>query len=175
MLAEAKQSAVDYNDIFQNELVVYQSKKDEIQHRRSIRQKICTLEASMLALDGAVTEIDTTHRFSNGVYAREVFIPKGMLLTGKIHKTEHLNIISKGEVSVLTEFGSKRMVAPCTFVSDAWTKRVVYAHEDTIWTVLHATESTDLDEIEAQVISKNYDELEAIENSVLLALEDKGD
>ena len=29
-------------------------------------------------------------------YAREMFIPKGTLIIGKIHRHQHLNIISKG-------------------------------------------------------------------------------
>lgn len=163
---------MNLEDVFS--LPAVQADAHEITRRRTIRQKILNLEESMMTLDGAVTEIDTAHRFSNGIYAREVFIPKGMLLTGKIHKTEHLNIISKGDVSVLTEFGAERLTAPSTFISQPWTKRVVYAHEDSVWTVLHRTEETDLAKIEADVISENYDELIRLEDSQLLALENKG-
>jgi len=53
-----------------------------------------------------------------GTYAREIHLEKGSLVVGKIHKHAHINIISKGEVSVATEHGKKYYTAPCTFVSE---------------------------------------------------------
>jgi len=97
-------------------------------------------------------EIETVHYFADGLYAREIFIPKGTLLTGKIHKTEHLNILSKGEITVWTEEGMKRLHAPFTMVSKPGTKRVGYAHEYTVWTTIHATKETDLEKLELELI-----------------------
>lgn len=93
-------------------------------------------------------EMRVVHHFSDGLYARELHIPKGTVLTGKIHKYRNLNIMSAGELSVLTEEGVKRVKAPFTIVSPPGTKRIAYAHEDTIWTTIHATEETDLARIE---------------------------
>lgn len=95
-------------------------------------------------------------------YAREMLIPKGTLIIGKIHKHQHLNFITKGAVTVFTEFGTKKLVAPCTFVSEVGLKRSVYAEEDTIWTTVHLTEhntESKLSEIETEVIAKDYNEL----------------
>lgn len=103
-------------------------------------------------------ELPVRHHFSKGVYARELFIPKGVVLTGKIHKHENLNIISAGDISVLTEEGVKRIRAPHTLVSPAGTKRVGYAHEDTVWTTIHGTDERDLDKIEGLFIAASYDE-----------------
>jgi hypothetical protein len=61
---------------------------------------------------------------------------------------------------VATEFGSLQLDAPCTFVSEAGTKRAVYALEDTIWTTIHVTNETDLEKIEDYVIAKDYNELD---------------
>jgi hypothetical protein len=41
-------------------------------------------------------------------------------------------------------------------VSKAGTKRVVYTQTDTIWTTVHLTEKVDLDEIEDEIIAKDY-------------------
>lgn len=101
-----------------------------------------------------------THRFANGVYAREILLPKGTMGVGKIHKHGHLNVITKGRVSVLTEFGFHEYVAPFTFVSQPGTKRVFYAHEDTVWTTFHGTESTDLVQIEKDIIAESYEEFD---------------
>jgi hypothetical protein len=109
-------------------------------------------------------------------YAREMFIPKDTLIIGKIHKHQHLNIISKGKVIVFTEFGEKHLEAPITFVSEIGLKRSVLAVEDTLWTTIHLTEfetEDNLDKIEDEVISKNYENMGLI-NSVDALLENKG-
>jgi hypothetical protein len=36
-----------------------------------------------------------------------MFIPKGTVIIGKIHRHQHLNFILQGKVSVATEFGKK--------------------------------------------------------------------
>ena len=95
-------------------------------------------------------------------YAREMLIPKGTLIIGKIHRHQHLNIISKGRVTVFTEFGKKELEGPCTFISEVGLKRAVYAHEDTIWTTIHLTEHAgeeNLDKMENEIIAPNYQDI----------------
>lgn len=112
-------------------------------------------------------------------YAREMLIPKGTLIIGKIHRHQHLNFISKGKVIVFTEFGQKHLEAPCTFVSEVGLKRAVYAEEDTLWTTVHLTEfgaEEDLVQIENEVIAPSYNDLGLIESmDTLLSIEAKGD
>ena len=105
-------------------------------------------------------ECPVTHRFSPGLYLREILIPKGTLIIGKIHATEHFNIILQGEVTVVTALEKKRLKAPCTFTSKAGEQKVVYAHSDCIWQTTHVTEETDLARIEEEVIVESYDQLE---------------
>lgn len=97
-------------------------------------------------------EIRTTHYFAQGLYAREIFIPKGCLLTGKVHRAEHLNIVSLGDITVWTEQGMKRVTAPFTMVSKPGTKRVGLAHEDTIWTTVHAAIETNIELLEQLLV-----------------------
>ena len=95
-------------------------------------------------------------------YAREMLIPKGTLIIGKIHRHQHLNFISKGKVIVFTEFGEKHLEAPCTFISEIGLKRAVYAEEDTLWTTVHLTKfskESDLDKVEDEVIAPSYDDM----------------
>ena len=95
-------------------------------------------------------------------YAREILLRKGSLVIGKIHKHQHLNIISKGKVTVFTEFGKKELEGPCTFVSEIGLKRAVFAHEDTIWTTIHLTAhegEENLDKVEDEVIAPDYGDL----------------
>jgi hypothetical protein len=95
-------------------------------------------------------------------YAREMTIPAGTLVIGKIHRHEHLNIISKGRISVATEHGTKYLIAPCTFISEVGLKRAVVAEEDTIWTTIHMVSQCGeeyLKEIEDEVIAPSYEAL----------------
>lgn len=119
-------------------------------------EKIQALETAMREMPQE--EIPVKHYFSEGVYAREIFIKKGTVLTGHIHKYSQLNILSKGEISVSTEEGIKRISAPFTIVSPAGTKRVAYAHEDCIWTTIHGTRETDIEKIENHFIAKDHNE-----------------
>jgi hypothetical protein len=111
-------------------------------------------------------------------YAREMFIPKGTLIIGKIHRHQHLNIISKGKVVVYTEFGEKHLEGPVTFVSEIGLKRSVFAIEDTLWTTIHLTEfvgEENLGKIEEEVIAPDYEEMGLIASvNELAKIENKG-
>jgi len=127
------------------------------------RNAIHALEDCMMGLpDEVKLDFDdlTFHHFAPGVYARELFVPKGYVLTGKIHKTEHLTIICQGKMAVASEQGEKIVEAPLVFVSKPGTKRAGYALEDCTWVTIHVTEETDLEKIEDMVIAKDYSELE---------------
>lgn len=124
----------------------------------SKRESIASL-ANTLSTKEQV-ECPVTHRFANGCYLREIFMPKGTIIVGKIHATEHFNVILTGEVTVATAEWVKRFKAPHTFISGAGIQKVVYIHEDCKWQTLHVTDKTDLDEIEKDVIVESYDKLE---------------
>jgi quercetin dioxygenase-like cupin family protein len=130
-----------------------------IEQSAETKAGIADLEAVMLTMDSALDDFPVTHHFAPGVYAREMFLPAGGTIVGKIHRHAHLNIISKGRVIVTTEGGTDELTGPCTFTSYAGTKRAVHVIEDTIWTTIHVTEETDLEKIEAEVIAPSYDAL----------------
>lgn len=101
------------------------------------------------------------HHFAPGTYGREMTLPAGLVVVGKIHKHAHINVISKGRVQVFTEQeGVLELAAPCTFVSSPGTKRVVQVLEETVWTTVHVTDKTDLAEIEREVIATDFMEVE---------------
>lgn len=130
------------------------------EHYATTRERIARLEEVMRQAPQA--DFPLKHTFVPGVYAREIFIPKGSCIVGKIHRHEHLNFISSGEVSMLTPEGIQHIKGPCTMVSKAGTKRALYAHEDTVWTTIHANpdDERDLEKIESYVIAESYELLE---------------
>jgi hypothetical protein len=126
------------------------------------REQILQLQELMQAEFTKPWEQDfpVEHVFAPGLYARQMTIPAGGVIIGKIHRHAHVNTVSKGRVWVVTEFGKEEIVAPVTFVSQPGTKRVVVAQEETVWTTYHPTEETDLARIEEYVIAPTYEALE---------------
>jgi|ERR1035437_2089492 hypothetical protein len=139
----------------------------DIKPTEDLRNKIDQLENVMNEMKELQINIEPKHYFAKGLYAREITIPKGTTLTGKIHKFSHINIISKGEISVLTENGVERIIAPATIVSNPGTKRVGYAHEETVWTTFHATDETDENKIEDALVVCSHDQLDQLEKLLL--------
>ena len=113
------------------------------------REQIERLEGEMLRMEQL--PIQTNHYFAPGLYARQIVIKAGTLLTGKVHKTEHLNACT-GDMTVWTEEGMRRFTGRHLVVSRPGTKRVGLAHTDTIWMCMHKTDESDLVKLEADLI-----------------------
>jgi hypothetical protein len=103
-------------------------------------------------LDMPQVDIRTTHSFCDGIYAREISIPEGVVLVGAKHKTEFFIVISKGECAIYDDEVENYYSAPCTLVSPVGAKRVIYAIKDTILTTFHPTNEVDVSKIEAEII-----------------------
>jgi hypothetical protein len=125
-----------------------------------LRKQVFAIEERMKILDLPPVETICPHTdyFSKGVYGREIFIPAGTILIGKIHKYEQMNVLLSGDLSVLTEDGVKRVRPPFVVVSPPGTKRIAYAHVDSRWLTVHGTELRDVDEIEKIFIAQTEQE-----------------
>jgi len=106
----------------------------------------------------------TTHRFTDGMYIREIFMPAGSLITSKVHKTEHPYIVSYGKVAVSIDGDDwDEITAPYTGITKPGTRRVLYIIEDCIWTTFHRvddmkSEYNDLNDDEKENIVKEIEE-----------------
>jgi hypothetical protein len=101
------------------------------------------------------------HHLAPGIYAREIHLPGGTVVVGKIHRHRHFNILSQGRITCYTEFGLQELTAPASFISEPGTKRVVWTHEDAIWTTIHPnpTNEQDIETLEAMFTAIEYAEL----------------
>lgn len=135
-----------------------------------MRQKITNLEMAIKSLPGALSakDFETNHHFGPGVYMRELVIPKDTILTGRIHKYAHLNILSKGKITVWTEDGMKTLSAPVVLHSKEGMKRAGYTHEDSIWITVHSSpeNETDIKKIEAALFVDTFEEFITHQNSM---------
>lgn len=109
-----------------------------------------------------IIDCPLVHRFTPGMYIREIFMPAGSLITSKIHKTEHPFTVSKGKVAVSIDGKDwEEFEAPYTGITKPGTRRILYIIEDCIWTTYHlnADNCEDLDEIENKLIEKRENTL----------------
>lgn len=115
-------------------------------------------------------DLPAKHHFADGLYARELFRPKGTLIVGKIHAKRHFYILTKGEVLSWTANGRQRIKAGQLVITERGTKRVTLALEDSTCITFHATDKLELDEIEAELIipeiaELGFDELPLLEET----------
>jgi len=97
-------------------------------------------------------DVPVEHHFAPGVYMRQMNAKAGTVVVSKMHRTEHMNVLLSGSLTIATENGIEYLKAPAVIKSMPGTKRIGYFHEDTSWMTVHPTDSTDLEEIERQVI-----------------------
>jgi quercetin dioxygenase-like cupin family protein len=116
------------------------------------REKIQKLQETMLPMQ--TKQPEPRHFFAPGMYMRELVVPSGMLMVGKIHKHAHFLMVLKGKAEVISEFGRMVVEAGHLSVSPAGVKRVVLALEDTQFVTVHVNknDSQDLEVIEAEHI-----------------------
>jgi len=178
-----------------NSIVIEMSAKDIVEDKNDynkvkFRQQVLTVQDGIKEMinngdvEDALPDCTLTHLFSPidptygcCTYARQMFLPKGTLIIGKIHKHQHLNFILQGKVSVSTEHGKKVIEAPASFISEVGLKRAVVAEEDTIWVTVHLTKYSseeDLAKVEDEVIAPTYDDMGLISSvEALNKLENK--
>lgn len=93
-----------------------------------------------------------SHHFSDGLYARELTIPAGVILVGAKHKTRHLYTVVQGKCKVSSQYEDLDIEAPFMGETIPGTKRVIYAETDCVWVTYHPTHLTDVNEIEQAIL-----------------------
>ena len=97
-------------------------------------------------------ECPVTHRFAPNMYIREVFVPAGTLLTSEIHKKEHPHVLSMGKITMWDgEGGEVTVSAPYCGITKENARRVVFVHEDCVFTTFHVTEATTVEDAEKDI------------------------
>jgi quercetin dioxygenase-like cupin family protein len=82
-------------------------------------------------------------------------MPKGSLVVGHEHKTEHFNIVLSGHASVMMNGEVQEIRGPSIFVSKAGVRKVLLIHETMIWATIHPTNETNLEVLDEQLVTKS--------------------
>lgn len=134
----------------------------------TMRQKVERLEADMLQAPQVDCPVD--HFTAPGEIARRMKIPAGVTVVGAIHKVEHLIIIARGSLRIVTDDGTRDVKAGDVFTCKPGMKNAVTALEDSVWVNVFATDITDPDElVEAMTESKAAEMLGRAGNKQLAA------
>lgn len=120
-------------------------------------KQLLFLEYAMLQMPQV--DYTTTNYLSDGIYTRQLDMPKGSFVIGKEHIHEHtLNVVLKGQAIFVDGEGYvKTITAPAMFISDNGKKKFGFFTEDTTWLTIHKTDKTNLDDIEKELfITPDY-------------------
>ena len=107
-------------------------------------------------------EFPLKHTFADGIYIRQMEMRKDSVVVGAIHNHLHVWFLLTGHITVTTESSTEDYISPCYVVSTPGVKRVIYANEESIFVNVHKnpTNTKNLDELEAEIVSINYKEYE---------------
>lgn len=135
---------------------------------REFIDKIEILENAMLASNdpriakGNSDMFPLKHSFSEGIYVREMFMPKGGLVIGKLYKISHTWFLLSGELEVATDEGGEYYIGPCYVNAPEGTKRVLHAVTDIIFVNVYPNPDniTDIEQLENMLTCPSYNEYE---------------
>jgi hypothetical protein len=126
--------------------------------------KVESLEQNMLRSElpgiakGNSDMFPLKHSFSEGVYIREMFMPKGGFVIGKLYKISHTWFLLSGELEIATDEGAMHYVAPCYVNAPEGTKRVLHALQDSVFVNVYPNPDniTDIETLEDMLTCKSY-------------------
>jgi|TARA_R100000084_G_C4646815_1_gene147255 hypothetical protein len=152
------QEACEFFEYKENE-IKFQQKIIEFEKALSQTVKEDSEKEFNRSLTGEI-EGTVTHNFADGQYIRTIVMPKGLVVTTKIHNQNHPFFIMTGEVSIFSEQGVQQIKAPYHGITKRGTKRALYVHEECIFITVHCTDKLNLKEIEEECIVKNFSKVD---------------
>lgn len=107
-----------------------------------------------------IKEITIKHGFADQIYLREMTMQAGQIVIGAIHNHQHIWFLMKGKVTINDNGEIIDHIAPCYMISEPGSKRIIYAHEHSIFVNIHKNPSNtkDIKELENELVSMTMDE-----------------
>lgn len=100
-------------------------------------QRLDALESAILDRLAPV-HMPVTHRWTPGLYVREIFMPAGTVLTSRVHQTEHPFVVLSGVALVrIPDQEPLRLEAGHLGITRAGTRRALFIEEDCRWATFH--------------------------------------
>ena len=134
----------------------------ELRRRKAHRNKVKSFQEDIEQHGASYSGADIEkvnplkHTFADGMYIREIINPANHIIVTKIHKQKHPFFLLYGEMSILTDDGVIKVAGPHYGVTEVGTKRIIYTHTECKFVTVHLTDKTELDDIEADIIAKDF-------------------
>ena len=136
----------------------------------SFRKKLIDIESALMEkVDGVniVAEQDShlfplKHTFGDSTYARQMSMHRDSWCIGKIHKQDHIWFLLKGKITVVTDGEIVDHEAPCYTTAKSGAKRLIYAHEDSIFVTIHKNPDNikNISDLEDYIVTDTYEKYE---------------
>jgi len=135
---------------------------------KKLTDKITALENSMYeefengnknVVVGNSDMFPLNHSFSEGIYIREMLMPKDGLIVGKIFKCSHHFILLKGKLLItMPDEETKIHTAPSWFACESNVRRVLLSLEDSVFMNIlpNPDNETNIDILEERLLKDNY-------------------
>ena len=124
---------------------------------KKIGDKMDEVEAKMVENNDLLV-FPLIHRFTDGLYSRQIELKQGTLVTSKTHKVQHQFFLLSGSVLVWDNEGEAMLLqAPYVGITEVDTRRLVFVLEDCVFVTCHPNPTNELvDDIE-KIIFEDYD------------------
>jgi len=136
--------------------------------------------AAILRLEDAARQLPqidlpVKHYFAPGVYVREIFMPAGAVVTGRVHLQDGITMVLQGAFRFTDGGEVKEVRAPCTWVSPKGAKKALYILEDCILSGCFAnpTDERDVDKLVAMMTTETHEQF--LERERLLLADGMGE
>jgi quercetin dioxygenase-like cupin family protein len=101
-----------------------------------------------------IKEIPITHEFADQIYIRKMIMPADYVVAGATHKHKHAWFLLQGKVTIKEKGETVTHIAPCYTISKPGAKRIIYAHEKSIFISVHKNPSNtkNIKKLEKQIV-----------------------
>lgn len=97
-------------------------------------------------------DLGVVHHFSAGLYAKQMTLPAKHFAVSHAHAYDHLSVLAKGSVTVEVDGVRAEYTAPACINILAGKHHTITAHEDSVWLCIHATDKTDVADMDEVLI-----------------------
>jgi hypothetical protein len=138
----------------------------------SMQDRIAALKQAALEVPQVV--MPTKHCLVDGMYVRQIFIPKGTAFVGRRHKKFHYFMCLRGSAGIMQDDGSiGKIIAGMVLLCPPDVQRVGITYEDTIFATCHRTDETILKNIEDDCVEYDPTDRYGVGNEILQCLPEK--
>jgi len=110
-------------------------------------------------MSDGMENIGIVHHFGGGVYAKQTMIPAGLILSQHKHAHDHLSLLTSGAVIVSVDGVTSKHTAtpnaPVVLTIPAGKLHKVESLTDVVWFCIHATDETDPEKVDHELIEEN--------------------